>query len=389
MPILTLLFSALILLAATFNGKDTLLHGFGKVQNAMDVAFQSFYLPVGSLRDWNYPRTPPGRSPDVFAIFGEGEYTAIEYLDWYLANGTSTVWSGDALHNVSTLEWFVEDDYKTSGPTGSALGLSLDSADGLDDASYLNLTDSRLRCYIDVENRPLPASPSSSTVGVASSTSSSKESSTSAPEPLTTQSASAGSETNKTARCFHGEDYVASATGTFALPTSVVDSSAALTGIVFGPSPVPTPAGPSPVLHSTVPSPTGPVASDNAEDSKHDDSGFVSFIFACLEAVRELLGLPQHKFYPVIVLPIPVLFGWWAEGRFEKDDGQNEEDDQDCEEAPEEQEQHERGPGEDKQLSFDAVLPSLAFDASFDLEAGGSLAAAAWAGADISPSPTF
>ncbi|KAH9920069.1 uncharacterized protein B0H18DRAFT_616762 [Fomitopsis serialis] len=380
MPIVSsFFFAALVLIYAAFNGKDVILDGLGKVQNAMDVALQSFQLPMLSLSVWDYgPPTPPGSSLELHTIFGEGEYTAGEYLDWYVSNGTSTLWPGDAPYNISSLDWFVEDDYTPSGLSGSGLGLALDSADDLNGASYLNATDPRLRCYIDVDFRVLPSAPSSSTVGTASSTDSPTESHTSEPESLITSSATAVSETTTTARCFIGAEYVASATGSFVLPTSTAVSEPT---IVYGPSP----SSASPELRSAVPCPTAPVDSFVPEEGGKQDtgSGLFSFVFACLEAFREFLGAPQHKFYPIIVLPVPALFAWWLDGGFEK-----EADDTDDEQEPVEQEQHKRE-GRDKHLSFDAALRSSDSDSDFEVEEDSFVAAATWAGEGINSSVPF
>ncbi|KZT70914.1 hypothetical protein DAEQUDRAFT_152084 [Daedalea quercina L-15889] len=394
MPAITLfVYSVFLLWAAAFNGKDMILHGVGKAQNLIGAALQSFQLPASSL--WDY--RPPGSS----LFFDRGEFTSTEYLDWYLFHRTTSALLDKSLHNVSSLEWFVEEGLAGSPVllhSGRDAWFELNNMSPWDDSgesipASLNATDSRLRCFIELEGRSLSSAFSSTTATSVKPV----MSVTSMPESSIARTEHPSATTNhgptSTARCFVGQEYVASTTGTFALPTSLA------------PTETPNPAyGPS------VPSPTGTVASSVlGEDvqvgaNKQDaDIGFAAFILSYLERIREFLGVPQHKFYPIIVLPIPALFAWWLDGGFEKEVVEEEADDEEAEEQEVEKELL-NGDDDDKQMkyvhgsiltsvsyagdcptqSFDAALPSSESVFEFDFEDDGDAAEAG-----LGPSPPF
>ena len=304
MPIIALLFGALLLLSGAFRGKDSLHYHFGKMQDTMGAAVQSLRLPVGSLFDWGL--SPPGHES---LAFNGAEFTAIQYLDWYLYNDTASLWEYDSLYNVSSLEWFVEEDYTVSP---GLLGPGHDSWFEINEMSRwnpsvdssgvsLNWTDSRLRCYVEVD-WPMPTPSSSSAVPIMLVTSMPESTVATAKLPSAIKSTEFHGPTT-TARCFIGEEYVATATKTIALPTAADTENET----------------PSPVHGASLPVATDAASfvseADILRAKREADPGFVFWI---LEAVRKYLDVPQHKFYPVIVLPIPAFLAWWLDGCFNK-----------------------------------------------------------------------
>lgn len=301
MPVIAFLVGALLLLSGAFRGKDALHYHFGKMQHTMGAAVQSLRLPAGSLFNWNF--TPPGSS----LAFSGADFTAIQYLDWYLHNDTASAWDYDPLYNMSSLEWFVEEDYSVSpgllGPGHDAWYEINEMSPWIPSEDYsgvfLNWTDPRLRCYVEVD-WPLPTSTSTVAPGMVV---------TSMPEPTIAPtelpSATGVYHPISTARCFLGTEYVASATRAIALPTAVNTENKA----------------PSRARGAPLPVATDPAASFVSEDdilgAKHAaDPGFVFWI---LEAIRTYLDVPQHKFYPIIVLPVPAFIAWWMDGRFREE----------------------------------------------------------------------
>ncbi|KAI0728208.1 hypothetical protein C8Q72DRAFT_383335 [Fomitopsis betulina] len=276
------------------------------MQHTMGRAVQSLRLPVGSLFNWKL--TPPGSS----LTFNGADFTAVQYLDWLLYNDTSS--PHDPLYDVSSLEWFVEKDFILSP---GLLGPDQDSWFEINEMSpwlssedsstvTLNWTDSCLRCYVEVD-WPIPSH--ASTVAPLMSITQVPESTiASATFPSATQFFAPAT----TARCFIGKEYVASATGSMALPTAVAVDTKNET--------------PSPVQGASLPVATDPFASFVSIDGilgPKPEAEF-GFVFRILEAVREHFNIPQHKFYPIIVLPIPALFVWLLDSRFANEADENE-----------------------------------------------------------------
>ena len=299
MPVIALLLGALLLFSGAFRGKDALHFRFGKMQHTMGAAVRSLRLPEGSLFDWNL--SPPGSS----LTFSGADFTAIQYLDWYLHNDTSSPWAYDALYNVSSLKWFVEEDYSVSpgllGPGHDAWFEinEMSPWNPSEDSSgvFLNWTDPRLRCYVEVD-WPIPTTSTVAPVMVI----------TAMPEPTIAPTELPSAESyghTATTRCFLGTEYVASATKAIAIPTAVDNKKET----------------PSPVQGASLPVVTDPAASlvSEADILAAKQAADPSLVFWILEAIRKYLDIPQHKFYPVIVLPIPTFIAWWLDDRFRKE----------------------------------------------------------------------
>ncbi|EPS97634.1 hypothetical protein FOMPIDRAFT_1052201 [Fomitopsis schrenkii] len=282
MPIIAVLLGALLLLSGAFRGSETLQYHFGKMQHSMGAAVQSLRLPAGLLFDWNF--TPPGSS----LTFDCADFTAVQYLDRYPYNDTSFPRVDGPLYIVSFLEWFVENEFAASA---DLLGPGQDSWFEINEMSpwipsedsstiALNWTDSRLRCYVEVD-WPMPSR--TSTVAPLMSITQMPESTVAS---TTFTSATEFFASATMTRCFIGKEYVASATGTLALPTAVGPKNDT----------------PSPVHGASLPVATDPVASFVSEDDTiggKREADFV-FVFWIMEAVRKYFDIPQHKFYPVI-----------------------------------------------------------------------------------------